>query len=93
VGEQKTASSQDQTVTTPCTLQRYFRLPIEEIAYVRFVVEAYEGLAQVTSLPGRAEMEWRIPEGLIAAAEELAGALAVEVGLAPIPRPPDWPED
>jgi hypothetical protein len=80
-------------MTAPVTLQRYYRLPIEEIAYVRFVVEAYEGLAQVTSLPGRAEMEWRIPEGQLGAADDLASALADEVGLVPIPRPPDWPEE
>ena len=73
--------------------RRYFRLPVQEIAYVRFVVEAYEGLAVVTSLPGRGEMEWTIPDGLLGAADELARALAGEVGLAPIPRPPDWPDD
>jgi hypothetical protein len=59
---------------------------------VRFTVEAYEGLAQVTSLPGRGEMEWRIPEGLLAAAEALSRALELEAGLVPIPRPPDWPD-
>ena len=69
----------------------YFRVPIEQIAYVRFIVEAYDGLAQVTSLAGRSDMEWRVPEGLLGEAHELARALATEVALVPIPRPPDWP--
>jgi hypothetical protein len=70
----------------------YYRVPLDQIAYVRFVVEAYDGLAQVTSLPGRAEMEWRVPDSMLAAAEKLAGSLADEAGLVPIPRPPDWPD-
>ena len=45
--------------------QLFFRLPREQIAYVRFIVESYEGLAQVTSLPGRGEMEWLIPRPLV----------------------------
>ena len=63
-----------------------------QIAYVRFIIEAYDGLAQVTSLPGRGEMEWLVPDELIAQAEALASALAEEAGLTPIPRPEDWPE-
>jgi hypothetical protein len=72
--------------------RRYFRLPLDQIAYVRFVVESYEGLAQVTSLPGRAEMEWVVPVPLTPVAESLARALALEAGLVPIERPEDWPE-
>jgi hypothetical protein len=71
----------------------YFRLPLEHIAYVRFVVEAYDGLAQVTSLPGRTDMQWLVPVEQLAAAKELAQALAAEVPLAAIPCPPDWPEE
>ena len=71
----------------------YFRVPLEEIAYVRFVVEAYDGLAQVTSLPGRTDMQWVVPVEQRATAEALARALATEARLSPIPRPPDWPED
>jgi len=71
---------------------RYFRVPLGEIAYVRFIVESYEGLAQVTSLPGRAEMEWIVPEEMIGPAEALAEALSREVALVAIPRPPDWPD-
>lgn len=70
----------------------YFRLPIEQIAYVRFIVESYENLAQVTSIPGRGEMEWVIPSGLIDTAHELAQALSEETGMVVIHRPADWPE-
>jgi len=71
--------------------RRYFRVPLDQIAYVRFVVESYEGLAQVTSLPGRAEMEWVVPAAFAEVAGSLAHALAEEAGLVPIARPADWP--
>jgi hypothetical protein len=70
----------------------YFRVPVEQIAYVRFVVESYEGLAQVTSLPGRTDMQWLVPIEHRSTAEALARALASEVQLVPIPCPPDWPD-
>ncbi len=69
----------------------FFRLPKKQIAYVKFIVESYEGLAQVTSLPGRGEMEWLIPDQLLQEAQGLAHALAAEVGMVLIPRPADWP--
>ncbi len=76
-----------------CSEDRYyFRLPLSQIAYARFIVESYEGLAQVTSLPGRGEMEWIVPLGMVALADALARALGHEVGLVAIPRPEDWPE-
>jgi len=70
----------------------YYRLPLSQIAYVRFIVESYDGLAQVTSLPGRGEMEWIVPGGMVAVADALARALSDEVGLVAIPRPEDWPD-
>lgn len=71
-------------------VRRYFRVPLAEIGYVRFVIESYEGLAQMVSLPRRAEVEWIIPASLIAEAEALAESLAEETGLAPIAAPADW---
>lgn len=73
-------------------LRRYFRLPRENIAYVRFVVEAYEGLALVSSPPSRGEMEWFVPVALAEQADELARALETEAGLVSITRPQDWPD-
>jgi hypothetical protein len=87
--------SQPQNSGTPtppggeCT-RRYFRLPLAQISYVKFVVEAYEGLAQVSSRPGRGEMEWVVPPGLEQQAEALARALEAEAGLVPIAPPDDW---
>lgn len=69
----------------------YFRLPPKDIAYVRFIVESYEGLAQVTSLPGRGEMEWIVPTSLLPEAESLAAALSQEISLVRIEPPSDWP--
>lgn len=65
-------------------LRRRFRLDREQIGYVKFVLEAYEGLAQMTSLAGRSEIEWIIPRGLEQPAEELALALREEVGMVEI---------
>lgn len=70
----------------------FFRLAEADIAYVRFIVESYEGLAQVTSLPGRGEVELVVPAELAPEAMALAAALGEEITLAPIERPADWPE-
>jgi hypothetical protein len=73
--------------------QWYFRLDKGQIAYVRFIVESYEGLAQVTSMPGRGEVEWLVPLGMVEIAQQLAHALSNEILLLPIQQPSDWPED
>jgi len=76
----------------PACLHRYFRLPKAQITYVKFVVEAYGGLAQVFSVRGRGEMEWIIPREMEDQAQSLASALAEEIGMVVIPRPEDWPD-
>ncbi len=66
-----------------------FRLPKAEIKYVKWLVEARDGLAVVSSPKGRGEMEWVVPEGMVEEAVALAEALEAEVGLtplAPLPR-------
>lgn len=70
----------------------YFRLPKEQISYVRFLVEAYDGIAQVSSLPGRGEIEWIIPLSQWDNAQSLINAIKDEIGLVPIEKPTDWPE-
>jgi hypothetical protein len=63
-------------------LCRRFRLPKDEIGYVRMIVEAYDGLATVVSPErGRGVIEWWIAPGREAEAEELARRLEGEVGL------------
>ena len=63
-----------------CTKLR-FRVPRGEIGYVRFVLEAYEGLAQIESAPGRDEVTWVVPDDRVGEALELAAALEGEIDL------------
>lgn len=72
---------------------RFFRVPLQEIGYVRMIVESYDGLAAVRSLgAARGEIEWLLGEGMEAEGDALAARLAAEVGLLPIARPDDWPD-
>jgi hypothetical protein len=71
---------------------RFFRVPLGEIAYVRAILEAYDGLAVLRAPdPNRGEIEWLIGEGREAEAAELARRLANEASLIEIGRPSDWP--
>ena len=71
---------------------RYFRVPLGEIAYVRAIVEGYDGLALVRAPDAdRGEIEWLVGEGMEAEADALARRLADEARLIEIQRPPDWP--
>jgi hypothetical protein len=71
---------------------RFFRVPLEQIGYVRAIVEAYDGVALLRAAdPKRGEIEWMIGEGLEDEAEVLVRRLGVEAGLIEIARPTDWP--
>ena len=63
---------------------RRFRVPLAAIAYVRMIVEAYDGLAVMVSERGSSLVEWWIAPGREAEADELARALALEVDLRPV---------
>jgi hypothetical protein len=63
---------------------RRFRVPLAAIAYVRMIVEAYDGLAVMVSERGSSLIEWQIAPGREAEADELARALAAEVDLRPV---------
>ncbi len=54
---------------------RQFRIPLERIAYVRMIVEAYDGLAVMVSARGSTLVEWHVAPGREAEADELAAAL------------------
>ncbi len=70
----------------------FFRVPLDQIGYVRAIIEAHEGIATVRSAAaGRGEIEWLVPEPQLDAARALAAALAEETGMIEIPRPADWP--
>ena len=71
---------------------RFFRVPVEQIGYVRAIVEGYDGLALVHAPHAdRGEIEWLVGDGLEEEADVLARRLADETGLIEIARPRDWP--
>jgi hypothetical protein len=81
-----------KTAILPSVASRWFRVPLEQIAYVRAIVEGYDGLAIVHAPDARrGEVEWIIGEGLEGEAEQLVRRLAVEADLVEIARPGDWP--
>lgn len=66
------------------TLRR-FRVPLEQIAYVRMIVEAYDGLALVHSpAADLGIIEWWIAPGREEEADRLARALVREAHLVPL---------
>jgi hypothetical protein len=70
---------------------RYFRVLVSEIGYVRAVVEAYDGVAQVYAPDARrGEIEWAIADGQEPAADVIIARLAKEIDLQEIARPADW---
>jgi hypothetical protein len=70
---------------------RFFRVPLEQIAYVRAVVEGYDGVALVRARdPNRGEIEWVIGDGLDDEAETIVQRLRRESGIVEIARPRDW---
>jgi Domain of unknown function (DUF4911) len=76
----------------PAVPSRFFRVPLPEIAYVRAIVEAYDGVALVRAAdPRRGEIEWLVGDGFEDEADTLARRLADEAGLIEIERPADWP--
>jgi hypothetical protein len=85
-------SRPQKTAMLPSVASLFFRVPLEQIGYVRAIVEGYDGVAVVYAPdPRRGEVEWIVGEGLEAEAAELAARLAGETGLTEIARPPDWP--
>ncbi len=70
---------------------RFYRVPLSELAYVRAVVEGYDGVAAIhANDPRRGEIEWLIGDGLEDEAQALAARLERESFLIEIEQPPDW---
>jgi hypothetical protein len=75
-------------------VSRFYRVPLSEIAYVRAIVEGYDGIVVMRAAdPRRGEIEWLIGDGLDDEAQALAQRLRGEAGLIEIARPADWPGD
>ena len=73
-------------------ISRFFRVPLGEIAFVRAIVEAEEGLAQVCAAdPNRGELELAFPAERVAEVAALVARLARATGWVEVPRPDDWP--
>jgi hypothetical protein len=70
---------------------RFFRVPLDQIAYVRAVVEGYDGLCILHAPDARrGEIEWIIGEGREDEAADVALRLAEEAGLCEIAQPLGW---
>ena len=71
-------------------ISRFFRIPLEQIGFVRAIVEGYEGLAQIFSSDAdRGEIEIVIPESMAEEAEHMVGRLRGQ-GCVEIARPANW---
>lgn len=57
-------------------------VPRDQIAYVRFILEAYEGLAIQTSQPRSTQVTWHIPKSRLEEARQLLTVLSKEAGVA-----------
>ena len=72
-------------------VNRCFQLPTARIAYLRFILEGYDGLAFMRTLdPGRGLVEIGYPLLRRRDAEDLLGALGAEIGLTEILRSDDY---
>jgi hypothetical protein len=70
---------------------RFFRVPLEQIGYVRAILEGYDGIATVSSAdPDRGEIEIAIGDGLDEEADAVLTRLGREAGLIEIARPDGW---
>jgi hypothetical protein len=67
------------------TQSKFFRLPRGEIAYLKFIIESYEGMAVVrTADPQEAIVELMVAPGWEKEAEELVEALRREILIEPL---------
>ncbi len=73
----------------PIFTKRFFRISRTQIAYLRFILESYDGLAFVRTLDSReAIVEIAYPLLRTRDAEELLEALATGIDLAELPEIP-----
>ncbi len=75
--------------------KRHFLVPRDEIGYLRFILESYDGLAFVRTLDSReALVEIAFPRSRCQDAEVLLAALADECAMQrmPPPEPGRYPE-
>ena len=69
------------------THSKYFRLRRKDIAYFKFIIESYEGMAVVrTKDPGEAVVELMIAPGWEQDVEEVLEALRQEIPIEPLSK-------
>ena len=67
------------------TQSRYFRLRRDDIAYFKFIIESYEGMAVVrTKDPQEASVELMVAPGWEKDLEEVLGGLQEEITIEPL---------
>jgi hypothetical protein len=64
-----------------------YRISREAIGYLRFLLEGYEGLAQLSSVAGRDEIELLVPTSQRAELLQLLEAVTEELGLSRVESP------
>jgi len=68
--------------------ERYFRVDKQQIGYLRFILEGYEGLASLTTIdPAMGQVLLRVPPGCEGEVDTLLAELAREVYLEPAEGP------
>ena len=74
--------------TSPPTITRHFRIARRDLVYLKFILEAYEGLSTLTTVEKR-EAIVRVTYGaeFHGVMEELLRALGEEISLAETPAP------
>ncbi len=71
--------------------RRCYQISPRDIAYLKFILESYDGLCFLRALASRlgiVEIAW--PPSRSAAVAALLAALAEEIKLAPVPQPDDY---
>jgi len=83
------ARAHERSPTAMNTIQRYFAVNHQDMAYLKFIVESYEGLAVIRTVdPGKGIMEWMIPPDRVAEVEDLIDSLKKEISIVSV-NPPD----
>jgi hypothetical protein len=70
------------------TIQMVFRVKPEDMAYLKFIVESYEGLAVIRTVdPQEGVLEWMIPPDLVDEVNALIDSLQKEISILPVRSP------
>ena len=69
----------------------FLRVPRQEVAYVKFIIESYEGVAVTRTLDRHAALvALLVAPDFLPQARAIVAALAGEAGCCEVPRPAGW---